>query len=281
VIVILSVVGIIVAVRRRNVVDLLMLPWLALVIDFSSLGILKTFVPWLVAPLTRYAYPFSLAWHGPIIPYVYFGATGILAIAKRLGEERVLRWARAVSLPLMNIVALIVVLGMLFSDPLLAASKSLPFHPFGAFSSKADVLAMEWLQQNTPTEAVILNYPGGEEGQWAPIVAQRNAIYFRPQPFFQGTQQAEATQQALLAFWQNPPDSANIALLARYHVSYILVPQIITQPESINAMFRWRLPLPDALIYKPVTNLPFLKRVFESDGAQVYQVVPPVPQPTP
>ncbi len=277
VIVALSVVGIVVAVRRHNVVDLLMLPWLVLIIDFSSLGILKALVPWLVAPITRYSYPFSLAWHGPIIPYIYFGGTGVLALAKRLGEERVLRWAKSASLPLMNVAALLVVLAMLFIDPLLAASKSLPFHPFGAFSSKSDVQAMEWLKQNTLPDAVILNYPTEHEGYWAAIVAQRNAIYFRPQPFFRGTAQSEAAQKELLAFWQNPSDPANIALLARYHINYVLVPQIVTQPDSIKTMFRWRLPLPENLIYKPVSDVSYLKRVYESDGAEVYQVVQQTP----
>src|SRR5258708_9590775 len=177
----------------------------------------------------------------------------------------------------MTVAAVLVVLAMLFIDPLLAASKSLPFHPFGAFSSKGDVQAMEWLKQNTLPDAVILNYATEHEGYWAAIVAQRNAIYFRPQPFFRGTAQSEAAQKELLAFWQNPSDPANIALLARYHINYVLVPQIVTQPDSIKTLFRWRLPLPDNLIYTPSTDVSYLKRVYESDGAEVYQVVQQTP----
>src|SRR5260221_223837 len=193
-IVLLSAIGIMIAARRRNPADLLMLPWLVLIIDFSSFGILQRIVPWLVAPLIRYDYPFSIAWHGPIIPYMYFGGMGILWVADRIGFARAERWIRAISLPAINIVALIVVLIMLFVDPLLALSKGSPLQIFSTFSSKADVQAMDWLQRNAPADAMILNYPAEEEADCVPIIAQRNPIYFRPQPFFRGTAQAEAEQ---------------------------------------------------------------------------------------
>ena len=272
-IVLLSAIGIMIAARRRNPADLLMLPWLVLIIDFSSFGILQRIVPWLVAPLIRYDYPFSIAWHGPIIPYMYFGGTGILWVADRIGFARAERWIRAISLPAINIVALIVVLIMLFIDPLLALSKGSPLQIFGTFSSKADVQAMDWLQRNAPADAMILNYPAEEEAHWVPIIAQRNTIYFRPQPFFRGTAQAEAEQQSLLTFWKNPGDPANKDLLTRYHISYVIVPQIVTNPASIKTMFRWRPPLPSLSAYKPVSDAPFLKLVFDADGARVYQVV--------
>jgi len=105
------------------------------------------------------------------------------------------------------------------------------------------------------------------------VVAQRNAVYFRPQPFFRNTDKAEAMQTALKAFWQNPADTANADLLKRYGVSYVIVPQIVNRPDSIRAMFRWRPPIPEAASYKPVGDAPYLKLVYEADGAQVYQVV--------
>src|SRR5262249_35165845 len=105
-----------------------------------------------------------------------------------------------------------------------------------------------------------------------PIIAQRNAIYFRPQPFFRGTEQSDAQQQALTAFWKNPADPANKALLIRYHIGYVIVPQVVTDPASIKTMYRWRTPLTSVATYKPISNVPFLKLVFDSGGAQVYQV---------
>ncbi len=273
VVVLLSLIGIVLAARRRNAVDLLMIVWLALLIDFSSFGILERIAPGLFALILKYDYPFSMAWHGPIIPYIYFGATALLWIMQRIGRDRVEHWVKLASMPVINLVALVVVVIMLYLDPLLAASKDTPLQVFGAFSSRADVQAMQWIQQNTPPEALILNHPGPHEGDWVPVVAQRNAVYFRPQPFFRNTDKAEAMQNALKAFWQNPADTANADLLKRYGVSYVIVPQIVNHPDSIRAMFRWRSPIPEAASYKPVGNVSYLKLVYEADGAQVYQVV--------
>ena len=272
VIVLLSVIGFVLALRRRNPVDLLMLPWIILLVDFSSIGILPSIVP----SLSRFDYPFSIAWHGPIIPYLYFGANGLLWGIEKIGRKRAEGWIKAASLPVINVVALTLVSAMIFVDPLVAASKNLPLQIFGTFSSRADVEAMQWLQQNAPLDALILNYPGEQEGHWVPVVAQRNAVYFRPQPFFIGTAQSDAVQHALLAFWQNPADLANQALLDRYHIAYVIVPQIVNRPDTIKTMFRWRLPLPAALAYKPVGNVPFLKLVYDADGAQVFQVIQPI-----
>jgi hypothetical protein len=272
-IVLLALLGIVLAARRRNAVDLLMLVWLALIVDFSSLGILQAIAPGLLAPIIKYDYPFSLAWHGPIIPYIYFGATALLWLMARIGRDRVENWIKLASLPLINVVALVVVLIMLFAEPLAAATKNTPLQIYGAFASKADVEAMQWLEQNTPTNALILNHPGPQEGDWTPIIAQRNAVYFRDQPFFRNTEQARAEQQALRAFWQNPADPANAALLDKYGVSYVIVPQIVNRPDALKTMFRWHPPIPEAASYKPVGDVPYLKLVYDSDGAQVYQVL--------
>jgi len=271
----LAIIGIGLALRRRNAVDLLMLVWLALVIDFSSLGILKALFGGLLAPLLKYDYPFSIAWHGPILPYVYFGGTALLWLVERIGRLRVEKWVRNLSLPAMNVIALLVVIAMSFPQSILDLSKRTPFGMFGAFSSKADIQAMEWLKENTPKDALILNHPGPYEGDWVPVVAQRNTVYFRPQPFFQNTAKVETMQADLRAFWRQPNDPANAALLARYGIQYVIVPQIFTRPDTITTMYRWRLPIPEAASYSVLDSErppAYLKIVFDRDGAQVYQV---------
>jgi hypothetical protein len=276
VIVLLSLIGIVLAARRRSAVDLLMIVWLALILDFSSLGILHKIAPGLIAPLARYDYPFSIAWHGPIIPYIYFGGTAVLWLMAKLGRDRVERWVKLASLPVINLVALAVVVMMSSIDPLVAASKSTPLQVFGAFSSRADVQAMQWLEQNTAPDTLILNHPGPHEADWAPIVAQRNTIFFRQQPFFRNTQNVDEMQRSLRAFWQNPGDPKNADLLARYGIGYVLVPQIMTRPDALKTMFRWRPPLDEPASNQRVGDVSYLKLVFDADGAQVYQVIPTV-----
>ncbi|MBX3080633.1 MAG: hypothetical protein KF716_03300 [Anaerolineae bacterium] len=277
VIVVLAIIGIVVAVRRgplKNSVDLLMLVWLLLVIDFSSVGIVKALLPWL--PILKYDYPFSVAWHGPIIPYMYFGSAGLLWILDRIGRKRVEIWLTRWSLTLLAVLTLIMVGVALYSDQLVTATKSTPIQIYGAFSSRADVQAMLWLRDHSDPADLILNHPGDHEGDWAPIVMQRNTVYFRPQPFFQHMEKVEAMWQDFYQFWLKPNDPANEALLRRYDIRYVIVPQIVTKPETLKSdVFRWRPPVPRAEPYlNPVYEQPYLKLVQDFDGAQVYEVVP-------
>lgn len=271
-IVLLAIGGVVLGLRRRNAVDLLMIVWLALIIDFSSIGLLQRLAPGPLSPLLKYDYPFSIAWHGPIIPYAYLGAQALLWLVDRVGRARADLWIKRLSLPIINLIALICLLIIAFAGQFIDLTRHTPLAIFGAFSSHADIQAMQWINQNTPSNALILNHPGPQEGDWAPVIAQRDTVYFRPQPFFTNTEEAEARQRALLPFWHNPADPANAELLAHYNVSYVLVPQIVVKPGTFKTMFRWRPPSPDAILNVDVASAPYLKLVYDSDGAQVYQV---------
>jgi hypothetical protein len=85
-------------------------------------------------------------------------------------------------------------------------------------------------------------------------------------------------QTDLLAFWRNPTDPANVLLLARYKVDYVLVPQIVERPETLKIsgadIFRWRPPLPSAILNVHLEAVPYLELVYDDGGAQVYAVRP-------
>lgn len=265
--------GAVIALRRRTPLDVLMVGWLLLVIDFSTTGVLARLLPGLLAPLLKYDYPFSIAWHGPIIPYAYLSARLALWLAGRIGWARVRRWIDRLAWPALGLAAAGLILAAVFAGPLLRASKGLVSF-YGAFSSAADVQAMVWLRDNTPPEARILNHPGPHEADWAPIIAERDTVYFRPQPFFRHTARAEAEQAALLAFWQNPTDPANADLLQRHRIDYVLVPQVVADPDSLAGMWRWRAPFTQTLdMRSAVADAPYLRLVADFDGAQVYAVV--------
>jgi len=168
--------------------------------------------------------------------------------------------------------SVVLLIGMLIHEPLLVLSKD-KVGFFGAFSSRADVAAMNWIKENTPPETRVLNHPGPHEADWVPVISERDSIYFRPQPFFRGTEAIEAEQQALLPFWKDPADPANAALLANAGVSYVIVPQIVTDPTSIETMFRWRAPFTElTAMDSQVSDAPYLELVFDDAGAQVYQL---------
>lgn len=277
-IVVLALIGIVTQIGSRSgrsVLDVAMLIWLILIIDFSTTGILKAIAPWI--PLFKYDYPFSIAWHGPIIPYLYFGAHGLNWLRARIGIQRADRLVRRLSG--FVLIAVIVAVAVLIPsmDALVAASKNTPLKIYGAFSSRADLAAMSWLKANTPADALILNHVGDHEGDWTPLIAERNTVFFRPQPFFRNTEALEQQWMDFRAFWADPTIPAHADLLRRYGVDYVIVPQIVNQPESVSGgAYRWRDPVPNARPYLNAIRalgLPYLTLVFEQDGAEVYQVV--------
>ncbi len=256
--------GAIIAFRRRSPVDLLMLGWLLLVIDFSSLGLLHNLLP---VTFIAFANPFSIAWHGPIIPYAYLGATALLWLIERAGRAQLELRIKAVSLPIMNVIAALAVLILAFKGQAVTLSRLTPLHIEGASASAADVRAMEWIAQHTPKDALILNHP--KEGDWATVISGHDAVYFSSAPYATSTDRAGIRQDALRPFWYARPTGD---LLAKWHIRYVLVPQIVSDPAAIDSMFRWRPPSPELASIPPLADLPYLKMVFDEDGARVYEV---------
>lgn len=277
VIVVLALGGALLGLRERTPAQLLMIVWLVAIVEFSTLGLLERFFPQVMAPLLKYDYPFSLAWHGPIIPYFVLGGTALAWLADRLGADRTDRWARRLAYPVMALALVALGLGVAFFDEVLDFSREYVSF-YGAFSSRADVEAMEWLRNNTPPDARVLNHPGPHEGDWAPVIAERDTVYFRPQPFFRGVAEAEAEQLAFRPLWREPDDPEQDfgALLADFGVDYVLLPQVFGEPDAFDDMLRWRPPLPEAASYltRPLSEASYLRLVHEVDGARIYQVVP-------
>ena len=171
VIVVISLVGLVVGLRARAHEALLAVGWLVMILEFAAFGVLETLAPWLVAPIVRYDYPFSLAWHGPIVPYVLLGGLSLAWVWDRLERQRRalpmerLAWA----LTLITLIGLIG--GGVLNRQVLAASKGRVTF-FGAFASHADVAAMTWIRENTAQDAYILNFPGPQEGDWVPVISR-------------------------------------------------------------------------------------------------------------
>jgi hypothetical protein len=271
-----AVVGAVVGLRQRNQAVLLALGWLVLIVDFVALGITEAIVPDLL--LFRYDYPFSIAWHGPIIPFTILAGMGLLWIWDRWFEGR---WGAALhngTYALIGVAGILALAGFTFSDQVLEWSKGRVGF-FGAFASHADVRAMEWLKANTPEGARVLNFPGtnfdnSHEGDWVPVISERDSVYYRWQPFFRGNEASLAEQDALRVFWQDPADPAHADLLREHGIDYVIVPQIVGDPESMASAWRWNEPFAWAFeMQSSVDDAPYLERVYEDSGAAVYQVV--------
>lgn len=274
-----AIIGAIIGFRNRSQSVILALGWLAFIVEFSSLGILERLVPNLIAPLLRYDYPFSIAWHGPIIPFAILGGIGLFWLWERFAVTRTATLSPRWSYGLLTGGIIFVLVAIALSPQLLAFSKGrIGF--FGTFSSAADVQAMEWIKHNTPTDARILNFPGTQkdnshESDWVPVIAERDTVYYRWQPFFHNNEASLAEQDRLRVFWDDPANPANADLLRSAGIKYVIVPQLVNEPASIDTMFRWRAPFTDLIkMQSSVADAPYLQRVFNSDGAEVYEVKP-------
>ncbi|NWG16563.1 MAG: hypothetical protein HXY41_08000 [Chloroflexi bacterium] len=274
-----AVVGAVAGLRGRSQAAILAVGWLALALDFASLGLLERFVPWLIAPVLRYDYPFSIAWHAPIIPYSILGGMGLLWAWDRWLEPRLGARLHRGAYALLGGLIVIGLAALVFNRQLLDFSKG-RLGIYGAFSSQADVQAMEWLRDNTPPGARVLNFPGtlkdnSHESDWVPVISERDSVYYRWQPFFRGNEASLAEQERMRAFWQNPADPALADLLREAGIGYVIVPQIVTDPASIESQFRWGEPFADDIeMYSSLADAPYLRQVFEADGALVYEVLP-------
>ncbi len=264
--------GVVLALRQRGPLDLWMLTWLVAVVEFGALGLVERVFP-CVAPLLKYDYPFSIAWHGPVIPFLYLGTLGMVWLIARIGARRVERWTRRWAPAVLAGAAMLVVLGTVSVPRLVVISKG-KLHFFGAFSSHADVVAMQWLKAHAPAGARILNYPSNHEAEWAPIIAERDAVFYRPQPFFRGAADSLAEQDALRGFWTDPADPAWAEVLAAHRIRYVLVPQVIANPTAQTGMYRWRAPYVVESVSLPA-DAPYLRQVFDCEGARIYKLSTP------
>jgi hypothetical protein len=277
----LALVGAAYALPARALWTLTMVGWLVGILELSTLGVLERLLPGVAAVVSRFNYPFSLAWHGPIIPYMVLGASLVVRVADHFDGRRLSLWARRGCVA----VAIAACLAALLAGPLLAQSRHvLGIH--GAFASANDVAAMRWLRAHTDPAARILNYPGDYderrdwEGHWAPVIAERDVVYFRWQPFFtvdgasgldvHSTVQVE--QRTLLEFWRDPADPGHAERFRKARISYVLVPDVVGDPDGWQRAWRWRPPALLPAARSRVSQARYLRRAFRAGGAEVYRL---------
>ena len=266
-------IGMLVGWRRRQPVLLWMMVWVVGLVEFSTLGVLENSFPELSRTLFKYNYALGLAWNGPLIPYTLLGGTGLVWLADRFGQDRIERLVGRLAVPLFSLLTIVLMVGIVSLYVMRDATKTTR-DLIGSISSSADVEAMLWLRDHAPDNARILNHPGPVEGDWAPVVSERDTIYFRPQFFFQNTYRMDAERDAFQAFWSDPTNPENENIFCEMGVSYVLVPQDFGDLSRLERLIRWMGPLPTAAVYPsiPLENIPYLHLVYEQDGAQVYEV---------
>jgi hypothetical protein len=268
----LAAVGVVLALRRRSAADVWMLVWLIPIVEFGLDGSLGRWALSAGFDPFQIMYPYGVIWHALILPLAYFAALALDAGARAAGRAGWLSVLWRLRSPLAAAAILVGLTAAIFNQPILAASKG-RLNTTGAYSTSADVQAMLWLKDNTPPDALILNYPD-YESHWTPVIAERNAVYFRPQLFYIGDDGARHVWARLQTAYLDPAAPGSEAAMRETSVDYVLVPQIVSRPDLFPQMMRWRRPdLPAQL--SSFDDVDYLELVADFDGAKVYEVVGP------
>jgi hypothetical protein len=271
---------------RRHWWALAMCIWLVLAIETGIVGLLERAWPRAASVLYRYNFPFSLAWHAPIVPYLLLGAGALVSLIRQWRVRPPAPGPRTIAAA-----CAIAALAIVFVDALLPMSRGVVlFH--GALSSDADLRAMAWIREHTPPDARVLNYPGDYENlrdwesHWAPVVTERDCVYFRMQPFFatlveageRDLESAYTEQASMLAFWRDPADPSHAGRLSAAGIDYVLVPESIGDPSSVPRAWRWQPPVRLSHVRTTPAQAPYLSLAYADGGAAVYRVDDAAPE---
>ena len=163
--------------QDTRLVTILMLVWLALIIEFALFGVIGRMFPF-IGDLVNAP---NLARHGVIIPCVWLGGLGILnlwetQISKPFRSQ--LREYAYVFIAIMGII--VAIIGLAF-NPILESVRGI-FHLPQETATSDDIAVMTWIKDNTTDDAIL--YTPDEHG-WLPVFAERNALNFRAVHYFE------------------------------------------------------------------------------------------------
>lgn len=154
-------------------VSLLMLLWLLLVIEMTTIGLISRLLP----PLSELTNAPNLLRNGPILPFVFFGGLALLDFwDARLSANFKTRLRRA-NYPIIAAgAALLLIIAVAFQPLLTWLGFPAPR------LTHDDAAAMTWLRDNSPAEAVVI---AADSNAWLPIFAERRAPDFRALRYFE------------------------------------------------------------------------------------------------
>lgn len=256
------------AARRRHWLDIWSLTWVLPIVEISSLGNLDALSRRSALDPLQIMYPLGVAWHSTIIPFSLLAVRGLRPIGEWVAYR--IRWkawlSRGLALALLGCL-----LGIALSGWIVTWSKTVVPPITGAVASHADVEAYRWLGANSPTSAKVLNYPGRYEGQWVPVIAERESVYIRDQLFYIDANALREWQQDMSGAFLDPASEGAYELMHEHGIDYVVVPQWLNRPDLLSTQLRWREPerLPQQSDF---SDAEYLGLAADFDGAQVWQV---------
>jgi hypothetical protein len=251
---------------RRDSIAILAIGWIFLVFDFAVTGGLASLAPF----ITRYLDPGDLAWQGVIIPLSWLGGiAGLWLLETQLRPRLNFTMTYRQTYWINGGVAILIILTIAFNGMVRSVVFNIATLP-DTYATAGDVAALRWIQENTESDARLLNLAEPEEGDWAVIIAERDTVYLPALPYAQNSTPTQA-QIDLQAFWDDPANPANRSLLLEHGITLVFVPEAIANSPETDwrtvDLSEWELGLRSA-----VDEAPYLTLIHD-EGAQVYQLV--------
>ena len=256
------------AARRRHWLDIWSLTWVLPIVEISSLGNLDALSRRSALDPLQIMYPLGVAWHSTVIPFSLLAVRGLRPIGEWVAYR--IRWkvwvSRGLALALLGCLLTVALSGWIVTW-----SKTVVPPITGAVASYADVEAYSWLRANSPPSAKVLNYPGRYEGQWVPVIAERESVYIRDQLFYIDANALREWQKEMGGAFLDPASEGAYELMYEHGIDYVVVPQWLNRPDLLSTQLRWREPdqLPQQSEFGYAE---YLRLVADFDGAQVWQV---------
>ena len=161
------------ATANTRFVSWLMLIWLLLVLEFSTIGFIGTLLP----PFGLLTNAPNLMRHGLVLPLVWFAGLALLNIWDKGLSPDLQRRLRGATYPLIAVAILLLLFVAFAFKPLLGTLGFL-----APSLSHNDVAAMTWLRDNTRADALVMATDGNA---WLPLFAERRALDFRAVRYFE------------------------------------------------------------------------------------------------
>jgi hypothetical protein len=204
----------------------------------SSTGI---FLVWAGLGLVLLYLPFGLQRRfmmGLYVPLVGLAALGLVWIQEKYSErasQRAGRWLLLLSLPTTLVVLLLAFYGIQAHDPVY-------------YLTRGERQALNWIEENTPSRALIL--AGPDTGLYIPAYTGRRVIYGHP---FE-TVNAQAEEAAVVGFFQDDGLSSPADFLEARHVDYLFYG-------------------PRERLLGDLPVIPTLQQVYSGEDVSIYQVI--------
>ena len=258
------------AFRIRHWMDVWMATWLLPIIEVSSLGNLDALSRSTALDPMQIFYPYGVAWHATILPFALLAGRALTPFGKWLES---LHWSAGLRAAVLWVGLSSAVLGIVFHQQIIRGTRD-SVNITGASASPADEALYAWIRENTPPDAKLLNYPGRYEGQWAPVLAERNSVYLRDQLFYTRAKELRTEQDVLVEAYLDPNSISAYDLIRDNNVDYVILPQSFSRPDSWIEQLRWKPPdlNPQQSSFAAAE---YLELLADFEGAQVWQVVEP------